>query len=497
MRRALVFFVLLSACSGYDDIALLEVESIEPPEIEAGGTLRIHGAGFPLGRVPEIVLRGSVHRPGRSVSSVDARLAAEVRSESLIEIPVGEELIEALGGRATVDGELRVGFRTADRHRDVYAAERVRLDFIPDTSAQLRADTERGEDLQPLGAQGFGFELSREELGTVGVRVASVDPDGLAAMQGVKAGDAIVGLDEMSLYSWRDFRPDPSRSESTVLVARDGLRGVHAVRWPHEATERTAAPIAIALFVALGLLLGWLSPAVLCIQMRASAIPLPVWLMRSSLLLVFAALLLFVSALQWTTMWILGLGTFAALFTLATRHRAGASSFAIAVVSTLTVMLLARTASISAINATQGPAVLRWYVFQSPASFFAFAAYLYALGSVSVRPNLSASLYSGSAAVLGGALFLGGWPLANHFAGLGVLVAKAAVLIVAARAVDMSLKAAATCAGLGFGLALLGFFVDLGAVFPQWSAMAVGGVCALAVRALVPPLRRESAPLAV
>jgi len=495
--RAVAFFVILfSACSGYDDLALLELETIEPREIEAGGTLRIHGHGFPLGRAPEILLRGSIYRPGVRASRIDARLAGEVRSESLIEVPIVEELIEALGGRATVDGELRVGFRAAYEHRDVFSAERVRVDFLPDTSSQLRADGIRdGQASAPLGAQSFGMELSGEELGAVGVGVVSVDPDGLAASQGVKPGDTVVGLDGMSLYSRRDFLPDPSRSESTVLVTRDGLRGVHALRWPHQATERSADPIAIGLFVLLGLLLGWLSPATLCLRARPSKVSLSSWLTGSSLVLIFAALLLFVSALQWTTMWILALGTFAALFTLATRHRAGASSFAFAVIATLTVMLLARTASISLIMAAQSPSVLRWYLFQSPASFFAFAAYLHALGAVSARSNFSASIYSAAAAVLGAALFLGGWPLAGSVPGIAALVGKAAGLMIAARAVDVMPKTAAAASGLGVGLALLGFVVDLGSLFPQWSALSVGAVCALAVRALVPPLRREAAPV--
>jgi hypothetical protein len=496
--RAVVFFVLLlSACGGYDDLALLEVDSVEPPEIEPGGMLRIRGSGFPLGRSPHIVLRGSVHRPGLRSSTVDARLAGTVQSESLIEIPIGEDLIDALEGRATVDGELRVGFRTADNRRDVFSAQRVRVDFLPDTTTQLRADSERQEQAEPMGARHFGLELSREELGSVGVRVVAVDSDGLAAAQGVKPGDTLIGLDGMSLYSARDFLPDPSKTESIVLVARDGLRGVHSLRWPHETTERPLDPIALGLFVLLGLVLGWVSPAVLCLRARASKVSLPAWLTRLSLVLVFAALLFCVSALQWTTMWILGLGTFASLFTLATRQRAGASSFAFAVAAALTIMLLARTASIAAIVAAQSPPVLRWYVFQSPASFLAFGAYLYALGTLSSRTSLSASLYAAAAAVFGTALFLGGWPLAGSLAGIAVLVGKAAVLLLAAQVFDMSRKAAASCAGLGLSLALAGLLIDLGALFPQWSGLAVGCVCAIVVRALVPPLRRESAPAIV
>ena len=37
--------------------------------------------------------------------------------------------------------------------------------------------------------------------------------------------------------------------------------------------------------------------------------------------------------------------------------------------------------------------------------------------------------------------------------------------------------------------------VDLGALLPQWSALAVGAYCAIAARAMVPPLRRARAPL--
>ncbi|MGB8330257.1 MAG: PDZ domain-containing protein [Polyangiales bacterium] len=492
MRSAVFLATLLAACNGYDDLALLEVDEIEPAEVEAGGTLLVHGRGFPLGRIPEIALRGSAYRPGQPVRAVDVPLNGSVQSDSLIEVPIGDELMEALGGRATVDGELRVGFRTADDHRDIFSAERVRLDFLPDTSALLRAKG-AGEPRSGLpDAEGFGLELSHEELGTVGVRVLSVEPDGLAATQGVKPDDTLVGLDGMNLYSRRDFLPDPSKHESTVLVARQGLRGVHALRWPHEATQRSLDPIGLAVLGLLGLLLGALSPAALCVR----AVPPPflasAWLLRSSLVLIFAVLLLWAPALQWTSMWILGLGTFAALGALAGRHRGGVIGFAYAVVATLTVMLLARSASISAIVSAQGPAVLHWYLFQSPASLLALGAYLHGLDAASSRPGVSASPYCAAAAVLGASLFLGGCPLVGSVASIATLVAKAAAIMVAARVFEMSPRAAVTCSGLGLGLAILGLLVDLGDLFPQWSAVAVGIVSAIVVRSLVPKLRRES-----
>ena len=495
MRTALLSLLLLTACSGYDDLALLEVESIEPPEIEPGTTIRIHGSGFPLGRPPAILLSGVVHRPGEPVATVDAELEGVVRSESLIEIPTGSELIDALGGRATLDGELRVGFRTADRHRDVFAVERIRLDFLPDTATQLR-----DAEAQDLGddtahAQSFGIRLAREELGVAGVRVEAVEPKSLASLQGIEPGDVVVGLDGISIYGWRDFVPDPSKTESTVLVSREGLRGVHALRWPHEATERASHPLSLAVFVILGLVLGWASPVALCVGRTLTRVPASAWIMRLSLVLVFAALMLLVPTLQWTTMWILVLGTFAALFSMATRERSGTTSFALAVGATLTVMLLAHTASITEIVAAQGPPTLRWYLFQSPASSLAFVAYLVAVGAVCGRARVSAALFGAPAAVLGAALFLGGWPLGGSVVAIGILGAKAAGLLVIAQIIRLPFKLAASTCVAGLTLALLGLVVDLGALFPQWSALAVGGYCALAARAIVPPLRRTTAPL--
>ena len=194
-------------------------------------------------------------------------------------------------------------------------------------------------------------------------------------------------------------------------------------------------------------------------------------------------------------MWILALGTFAALFALATRERAGTTSFALAVGATLTVMLVAGTASVIEIVGAQGPEMLRWYVFQSPASSLAFVAYLVALGAVCARPRLSASLYAAPAAVLGAALFLGGWPLSSSLIGIAVLAGKAALLLLAAHAVEMPAKVAAAVCLAGLALGVLGLSVDLGALFPQWSALAVGVFCALGARAVAPPLRRTSAPV--
>lgn len=495
MRAAVFCLLLLAACSGYDDLPLLEIESIGPAEIEPGTTLRIAGHGFPLGRPASVRLHGEVYRPGTSVTPVDATLEGVVRSESLLEVPIEPALIDALGGRATLEGDLRVAFRAADRRRDVFAVEPIRLDFLPETATQLRSEGLQQERDDAAQAEGFGVQLSREELGTPGVRVLTVEPGSLAALQGVEPGDVVVGLDGVSIYGWRDFVPNPSTTESTVLVSREGLRGIHALRWPHEATERTVAPSSMAIFVLLGLLLGWGSPAALCLRTRHARNSAPVWLVRTSLVVICSVLMLSVPVLQWATMWILVLGTFAALFSLATRERIGSASLALAVGAILSVMLVAHTASLNEISGAQGPEVLRWFAFQSPATSFAFAAFLTALSGVSARPRLSASLYAAPAAVLGAALFLGGWPLAPWWVGAAILAVKAGGILVAAGALDVAPRVSAGLCACALALALLGLSVDLGLLFPPWSALAVGICCALAVRAIVPPLRGGEMPI--
>jgi hypothetical protein len=47
------------------------------------------------------------------------------------------------------------------------------------------------------------------------------------------------------------------------------------------------------------------------------------------------------------------------------------------------------------------------------------------------------------------------------------------------------------------GLALASLVVDLGAVSPEWSALAIGAACALGARVVVPRFRLPEAPVPV
>ena len=396
----------------------------------------------------------------------------------------------------TLDGELRVSFPSADGRREVFAVEPVKLDFLPATHMQLLSEgLEEESEALPAGLE-FGVVLSKEELGTAGVRVAAVTPGSFAARQGMKAGDVVVELDGVSIYRWRDFVPDPSRTESTLVVARDGLPGTHSLAWPHEVTRHRGDPLALALFLLLGALLGWTSPALFALDEQRRAPSLSRWGSRVVLTFAFAVLVLFVPSLQWVTMWVLVLGTFAALHTLATRDRTATVSFALAVAAALALILESRSAGIGEILGAQAPGAIHWYVFQTPATTMAFGSYLVALGLID-EGRLSARLYEAPMAVLGAVLFLGGWPGDAPLVGLAVVPGKALLLLLLAHSFRAPVQAGLWLVALGFALGLAGFAIDLDALFPEWSSLALGFLGAFFVRGLVPPLRRAQTPVPV
>ena len=467
MRAVLFALLLASGCSSYDDLALLDLEHIEPSELEAGTTLRIHGDGFALGNTPALELSGTLHRPGMPAELGRVGLTGIVRSASLIEVSITEELIVAIGGRATLDGQLRVSFPSADGRREVFAVEPVRLDFLPETQMQLLSEgLEDDPDSVPAAAE-FGLELSREELGIAGVRVESVEPGSFAARQGMKPGDVVVALDGVSIYGARDFVPDPSRAESTIVVTREGLRGTHALRWPHPVTRHQGDPLSLLLFLLLGAIVGWMSPAFFALKERREGATLRVWGARLLFTGAFSGLMLFVPSLQWVTMWVLVLGTFAALYALATRDRAATLSFAIAIGAALALMLESRSAGIVDILSAQTPDALRWYAFQTPSATLAFGGYLVGLSLVRGE-RLSATLYEAPMAVLGAVLFLGGWPVGAPVVGAAIVCAKALLLLFLGHSIGARATVGLWLSALGFALGVVGFAVGLDELFPQW-----------------------------
>ncbi|MEM7437696.1 MAG: PDZ domain-containing protein [Myxococcota bacterium] len=493
MRVAVVLSLLsLAGCSPYDDLPLFELSAVEPDQIEPGGAFRIDGEGFPLGLTPTVRLDGVLYRPDAPPLPFHADLTAEVANESRVHCPVPDEIVEALGGRGTFDGQLRLAFRAANGRRDVFAERNVVVDFLPDTTLMLRPNDEGGDVEGEIDADHFGVALSREESGSAGVLVEAVVPGSPAALQGLRPGDTVLGLDGLRLHSHRDFLPDPTRTESHVSVSRKGLAGVHALRWPHDAEVPQRTLVTLIAALALGLLLGWRSPMLLCLG-SASRTPTAVWLTRFSLLLVFAAALA-AGPFDSTTSWITGLGVVAVLQAIVARRRSVAVGYAFSLAATLTLMLVGRSASLGALVEMQHGSVFDWFAFRTPASTLAFCVYFHTLTRLASETRLASNLYAAVAAVLGAGLFLGGGAGAPPIESIVLVFAKATSLMVIARWVTVPPKLALGTLAAGASLALAGWAVGATPWLPHWGPLAAGCMLALLLRAAVPPLRRPSVP---
>ncbi|MGB5812627.1 MAG: PDZ domain-containing protein [Polyangiales bacterium] len=488
-----LWLMCLVGCSPYDDLRLFDVDAVEPAQIEPGGKLRILGDGFPLGLTPEIILEGELYRPGLPPTHVDARLTAEVENETRIEVEIDQAWMRELGGRGTFEGTMRLAFRAAAGRRDVFADYPLFLDFLPDTSTVLGVEAVEDTSNPLIDASHFGVVLSREESGGVGVQVESVTPGGAADRQGVRSGDIVVGLDGLRLYSWRDFLPDPTQTQSQVSVARKDLAGVHVLYWPHEVTAVRAGVAVQLVMLCLGLLLGWRSPMLLGLRRQGRA-STEAWLTRASLILVFAAGLFCVAALQSLPVWILALGAFAALVSHATGEREAGASFGYALVSTLVIMWIAGTADLGTLVAAQSSNPTDWHAFRAPASTFACIGFLVALGPMAGHERLSASLYVAAASVIGAAVFFGGWAADSPIEAIAGLAAKAAAIAIASRSIHMTHKATATVLGLAGVCALGVTWAGRDPMATYWPPLVLGAMIALLVRASVPLLHRQSLP---
>lgn len=493
MRLAALLILLAAGCSGYDDVALLELQAVEPSLLEGGAKLGLHGQGFPLGQIPEVTLEGELFRPGAASTPLRTELEGTVKSELLIEVPVDEALIARMGGRATFRGFVRVSFRAADDRRDVFARKQVRLDFLPDTSTQLRAEaagTSAETESERLGAEAFGVGLANEYYAEPGVRVTYVQDGSLAAEQGMLAGDIVVALDGVHLYHRRDFVADPSQTESVLLVRRSGLPSVYELRWPHEASVYRASSLAMLVFALTGLLLGWASPAWL-VWRRPAQLGVRRWFTDAAFIAAFGTILSFVSLLQWTTPWILLLGLLSLGVAYVGRRKPRFIRFSFVLVAIVALMTLVGTSSIASIVAQQGPAPLSWWLLQSPAAGLVFLAQLHGLGDCRDRARLGASAYCAAAAVLGAALFMGGWAPAPAPWGALWLALKALAILIAARLLRLQDGVVAVFAAVGLALAVASPWI--GVTHPEWGAMALGFFLALLGRALLPLLRHSAA----
>ena len=213
--------LVLAACHFEEGPDLLAVHRVDPGRASAGDHLMVTGEGFPEGRPATVSFRGDVNRPGAPVEH-DVRIAARTAPAGrnalrLVFDPALERRFLRGAAHATFHGELRVSFApSASGLANVSgSAKGVRFDVLP--SSAEAADAEAPDGLEFLGIAG-----TAPEPGVTGVRVAEIDPEGRAAVAGVRRGDLLVDFDGVTVLSRFDVAAQPGQRVAHLTVEREG-----------------------------------------------------------------------------------------------------------------------------------------------------------------------------------------------------------------------------------------------------------------------------------
>lgn len=405
-------FVL--ACQREGVPALIEVKGVSPTRLEVGERMEIRGDGFPGGRVADLVFRGTIHRPGEEpVTGVALRFQGTVTSESLIELPITEDMeARFCGGRerlvhSTFRGEVEVSFSSrATRGVPVYGIlPAVVLDFRP----VLRGDRERAElEGRKVLAQ-HGIALDEED------RTGAVVKDVLAGSRGESAGlapgDRIIAFDHVSVASAADIRMPRAASKAVMQIRpaaslRDEERTLDIDVDALRASPRTqrAAVLVFAVTVLLMVLFGPRYPSLLfwAAHVRSAVVALsartrrvvygrerlPSFVLAGLLLAVLASIpfsrFLLLSELDFALLAMLVLVLHAVrAFRYATAHRVKELAAVILPLSMCLVAIcfLGGSLRLTDYSASQGAGPWEWNAFSQPFSLMLSAIYIYCVTS--------------------------------------------------------------------------------------------------------------------
>lgn len=213
--------LLLGGCHFEEAPDLLTVHRIDPERASAGDHLMVTGEGFPEGRVATVSFRGDVNRPGAPAEH-DVRITARTTPAGrnalrLVFDPALERRFLRGAAHATFRGDLRVSFApSASGLAHVSGSARgVRFDVLPSSPEGADADA-------PDGLEFLGIAGAMPEPGVTGIRVAEIDPEGRAAMAGVRQGDLLVDFDGVTVISKSDVTAHAGQRAARLTVERGG-----------------------------------------------------------------------------------------------------------------------------------------------------------------------------------------------------------------------------------------------------------------------------------
>lgn len=267
MRSLACAFALACACAPTTEAELLDVYGVSPDRIEPGHTVRVRGDGFPPGRAARVRLTGTAHRPGREPRSLSVELQGRAISSEQVEAHFTDEELEALGGRATIDGHVVVLFDTAGG-AVIGRSPPLVLDLAPASSVRFPDELARRRTAIEL-VTWFGVTLAEESADAPGLPIEAVREGSPAAETGLVAGDRLTSIDGLRLHALSDFVPPPGAGRALLTVERDGEAAPFELRIALDPERAELTPRAIRTGQAA---LAWLLAALLLVAPFASVV---------------------------------------------------------------------------------------------------------------------------------------------------------------------------------------------------------------------------------
>jgi hypothetical protein len=223
MRRVGLAFVFAVGCVAEPPPTTLEINDVQPHEVDVGDRLEIAGAGFPLRRTAKIAFRGTLHRGGVPAEAVNLTFDVESRSEGRLELPVDEALATRFladgdTGHATFRGEVTVSFAALEAGAAPLRGHASNV--IVDVRGSRKGKALAGRDAARTALDGLGMTIADEAPASGGLVVAAVRPSSPAAGAGILPRDVIVELDGVRVATIADLVP-AGEMTTTVAIRRD------------------------------------------------------------------------------------------------------------------------------------------------------------------------------------------------------------------------------------------------------------------------------------
>lgn len=241
-RAGWLLFIALGAvaCGGGRSVSLLELEApsgvIDLGVLQRGSQVELQGRGFPVGGLGTARLIGTLRAPDQSVRRIERAIDVSAVTGDQLVVET-DAVLDALGGRGTFEGRLRVEFRARTADATLTAEQPVLLDLsaLPVSEQhELRAHALRLLDR-------LGVEVSDDVTTHDGVTVSGTRAGSHAALLGLREGDVIERAAGVRVHALGDLVPPPLASVLELHARRVGMAAPITLHVPLDASVETSA----------------------------------------------------------------------------------------------------------------------------------------------------------------------------------------------------------------------------------------------------------------